>query len=517
MKSLQFPFAPALLISVLAICSASAELTWDSNGSAAPNPNDGAGTWLGTGLWWDGTNNVDWSNTSNASTIAIFGAGTTTGLAGQISLAGNVNAGGIRFDSIKLPASSTPGPAGTEEAYSFTGGTVNLAPGSIIDLRTNSSTSNTTPGRIRFQASSVIAGSNITVTNNNGGSGFGLVQLHSTANTWTGTLSLSGNSGGLFFEAVNIGAINTLNKIDVNSNASLVINYSSTTALNAALELEGSGAGQRGALRFDQSRTLNGDILLTAATRIATNGVGIVGTLNGTISGNFGIVMDHTGTTVVGGLVLTKNNSFTTLTVNKGNAQIGAGGVGTSGTGLVTLNGATATVSGTGTLKNGLTVTNGVVRPGDSLGVDRGTLNVIGSVRLDSATLRTVAEFTLAAPAGISDRINITTGGLTLSNNANMIVTFDASYTPTANDQWTLATWDGLLTAGTFDTGSDLRTGADGDANEGNINLPDISASGLKWDVNLGPNSLVAIIVPEPSSIALAGLALSAFALRRRR
>lgn len=519
-----------LLFSLLALSSASAQLTWDPNGATTPDPSDGAGVWTTTSsgtpaaTWWNGSTQVIWDNTTHATTRAIFGAGTTTGLAGAIDLGGaTINVGSIQFDSIKLPAAAMAGPpavpAGPEEAYSFSNGTLNMAAGSSLDLRASSSTSNSVLGRIRFAANSVIAGNNISIVNNQGGNtSFGLIQMSSTANTWTGTLSMTGSSGGMFVEALNIGAVNTLSKIDVNSNATFVVNYSSTTPLAVPLELAGSGAGSRGALRFDQSRTLDGDIVLTAGTRLATNGGSIVGTLNGTISGNFGIAMDHTGTTVVGGLVFTKDNTFTTLLVTKGNAQIGVAGAGTSGTGLVTLNGSTATVSGTGTLKGGLSVNNGVVRPGDSLGVGRGTLNVIGAVNLAPAALRTVAEFTLAAPAGISDKINVTTGGLTLSNNSNMVVTFDASYTtPTLGDQWIIAAWDGALTPGTFDTGADFRTGADSDLNEGNINLPDISASGLKWDVNLGPNSLVAIIIPEPSSMALAGLALSAFALRRRR
>src|SRR5688572_28676824 len=104
------PYSHLVLISVLAIGSASAQLTWDPNGNVDSAASDGAGTWLNPGFWWDGAANVDWSNTTNANTIAIFGTGTTTGLAGQISLAGNVNAGGLRFDSIKLPTAASAGP-----------------------------------------------------------------------------------------------------------------------------------------------------------------------------------------------------------------------------------------------------------------------------------------------------------------------------------------------------------------------------------------------------------------------
>ena len=64
----QSPRQSALLaLAVLALFhltfSYAATLTWDANGSAAPNPSDGSGNWATAGNWWDGAGNVSgtWS------------------------------------------------------------------------------------------------------------------------------------------------------------------------------------------------------------------------------------------------------------------------------------------------------------------------------------------------------------------------------------------------------------------------------------------------------------------------
>ncbi|HVJ44825.1 MAG TPA: hypothetical protein VM511_00460, partial [Luteolibacter sp.] len=376
------PYVPlslkCLIIAALGSGFASADIIWDANGTtvASPNPFDGAGTWLDTDKWWDTTlnagagGNFTWSNVTNGASSVQLGNG---GLAGAINLTGGVTVGGIQFNAVVMPAGPTPGPAGTEEAYSFTGGTLTLGNNAILDLRTNSSTSNTNAGRIRFQASSVLAGSNASITNANGGNvSLGLIQF-SGSNTWNGNISMTGNgTGGLFIEALNAAAFNTASKITINNNASFVVNYASGTN-NVAIDVGGTGAASRGAIRFDTTQTLGGNILLTSAARITTNtSAGIVGTLSGNISGAFGLNL-NSNILSAGTILFKGSNTYTTLTVNRGNAQIGEGGVGTSGTGLTTLNqsttaGVVAYISGTGQIKNGLTVTAGQVRPGDSSG-----------------------------------------------------------------------------------------------------------------------------------------------------
>ena len=69
--------AIALLLFGLLLVGSSAfagTLTWDPNGSTAPNPSDGGGNWDTTSpFWWDGASNVTWTNADGNS--AIFGSG----------------------------------------------------------------------------------------------------------------------------------------------------------------------------------------------------------------------------------------------------------------------------------------------------------------------------------------------------------------------------------------------------------------------------------------------------------
>ena len=55
------------------LSAAAATFTWDNNGTTAPNPQDGAGTWDTTlQNFWDGANNFAWNNGGNDT--AVFGA-----------------------------------------------------------------------------------------------------------------------------------------------------------------------------------------------------------------------------------------------------------------------------------------------------------------------------------------------------------------------------------------------------------------------------------------------------------
>lgn len=474
---------------------ASAQLTWDANGSTV-NAQDGSGTWLDAGRWHDGidgSNSVDWVSGSDA----IFGVG---GTAGTVSLVGGVSAGNLTFNALAVSGAATPIAL---SAYAFESGTLTLATGSTIQLNNNSSATTNASTRLRFLSTAVIAGNNIKI--NSTGSNGGLINL-AGANSWTGDLTLSGTGGGLFAEFTNINALTTLDKIIVGSGASLILNYTpvvSAPNLNKPIEITGNGSGSRGSIRFDKNITLDGTVELKAASRVNVL-TGFTGTFNGVVSGNFTLTMDSNVTTY-GGLVFTKNNTFGALMVSKGNAQIGVAGVGTSGNGRVTVNGATSVVSGTGQIKAGLTVTNGSVRPGDLLGVSTGTLSVAGGVIFDPASSMTVGQFTLDSPSAVSDRLNITTGGLSLNANSNFSVALASGYTPTLGHSWHIIDWEGTLN----NTGFNPAT---------NVILQDISSSGYTWDVALNAQSLVAtIVIPEPGHAILAAFGMmSLFGVRKR-
>jgi len=51
--------------------SPAATLVWDANGTTAPNPADGNGSWQASGRWWNGSANQNWADGNDA----IFGIG----------------------------------------------------------------------------------------------------------------------------------------------------------------------------------------------------------------------------------------------------------------------------------------------------------------------------------------------------------------------------------------------------------------------------------------------------------
>lgn len=353
LRGLNHPFR--LLTSLMASCLVAstafgASLQWDSNGSGGAGVTDGGGTWInGGGNWADGGVNTTWNNANNDT--AIFGNG---GLAGTVNVSGTVNAGGLRFNAIDL--------TGTNVAYQIAGGTIALTDGAFI--RVANGTSNTGTGRININ--SVLSGNNINLEKI--GTDTALLHLGG-ANTWTGTLTLmnavSGSSGGYFLNVTQLGAINNLSTIDVQSGNTLVINYSQTTAMNVGLQLAGNGNSSRGAIRFDQNRTLSGPVTLMANAAVSAN---TASSPTGTLAGNIGesggsrtLSININGT--AGTIVLSGNNTFTGgVEVSSGFLRLGSAGAlnattpnllsfaNNTNAKTVTLNGFSPTISGLSTV-----------------------------------------------------------------------------------------------------------------------------------------------------------------------
>src|SRR6187455_1504530 len=86
-------YLPALFGAVLiwAAAAARAQLSWDTmTGTAgAQGATVSPSNWTGTNFWWNGTNNVTWSDGS----IAVFG-----GTAGTVTVNSAVTANGLTFD-----------------------------------------------------------------------------------------------------------------------------------------------------------------------------------------------------------------------------------------------------------------------------------------------------------------------------------------------------------------------------------------------------------------------------------
>lgn len=205
-----------------------------------------------------------------------------------------------------------------------------------------------------------------------------------------------------------------------------------------------------------------------------------------------------------GTTTLTGANTYAgTTTVSEGTLQVGMSGSGQSGAGAMTVNGATAVLAGTGIITGSTSIIQGIIKPGDSGGAGTGTLNThdLSFVPVAAAT---VAELQITgSTAGASlaaDQINIT-GTLTLNNFSNILVN-GTSYTAAVGDTFTLLDWSGVLTTNGFTTGTNLRTGANADGNEGNLDLPDITGLGL-WQISTlldaGALTLTVVAVPEPA------------------
>jgi len=492
-----------LSVSILGSALVSAQLTWDANGTTTPDPSDGGGAWLGTDFWWDGAAHTTWNNTTHANTQAIFGSG---GVSGTITLGSGVSAGGILLNAVS-PATG----------YQFGSGKLTLAPNAVIDIRDGASNAGA-GDRVRFGASSIVAGSDVTVSNAVvTGSAFASYASFSGSNTWTGALTLTGNNTGLFVDA-NSNALSTLTAVNIGSTATLALTTGTYSV--PTIRIGGDGLGGRGSIRFDNGVVnLNSNLVLTSNGRLSTNAGGI-GVINGAITGNFSLTV-NSATDAVNRIVLknTNTNTFTQLTVNRGNVQIGEGGVGTGGAGVVNLAGSLtnpAIISGSGTVKAGLFVSGGSINPGDNGGVAIGTLQVNGNLNFTGVTAaQTVGNFTLGS-GGNSDRINVS-GDVRLNANGNFSVLFDTGYTPTLGDSWTLIDWNGTLFQNDFSLGDNLRTGADADGNEGNLNLADLTASGYRWNVGTDTGALVVTIVPEPSLVLLGALGMLGFLGRRQR
>lgn len=336
----------------------------------------------------------------------------------------------------------------------------------------------------------------------NGGltkSGNGILTLNGANNYAGGTIINGGlvNAG----NATALGA--STNDLTVKSNATLNMNNFSLTVDG----LNGDNATMGGLI----TNTGAGAVTLTVGSNNEAT-ASFAGVITNTANA-LNLVKTGSGTQILNGL-----NTYTgTTVINAGNLQVGNLNVGQSGTGATSVNGATAVLSGSGTVQGATTLTQGVLRPGDAGGTSTGTLNFTGNLTyVGGSTELQISGGTDSATD--RDRLNVT-GTLTLSNSSNIQVLFNG-FTPVASTtySWNLLDW-GTLVQGGFDVGTNYRTGNNGDLNEGNLDLADISGfTSYVWDVSQFTTSgIVAIVVPEPSRALLLFFGLMALFFRRRR
>ena len=193
-------------------------------------------------------------------------------------------------------------------------------------------------------------------------------------------------------------------------------------------------------------------------------------------------------------------------------------------------NSASGIISGSGAIQGSMVLNaEKTIKPGGTsdpssiatAGDGTGTLTVNGNLTINppASPIAPVAEFTIQSGT-TADKLVIN-GNFTLNDKSNIRVLFDPNspFTPSFGQTWMLIDWTGILTAGGFNVGQNLRTGTNSQGNEGNLDLPELSGENL-WRIEntfAGTGSLTITVVPEPGRGMLVVGALAAMALRRRR
>ncbi|MBL9180470.1 MAG: autotransporter-associated beta strand repeat-containing protein [Verrucomicrobiaceae bacterium] len=265
------------------------------------------------------------------------------------------------------------------------------------------------------------------------------------------------------------------------------------------------------------------------------------------ISGAGGFAQTGSGTTV-----LTATNTYTgTTTVSAGALQVGNAGSGQTGTGAVTVQ-TGGTILGTGIVQ-GTTFTadsGSTLRPGDSVAdSNHGTLTFTpASASGSTHSLQGSIILGISAPTTTLDLTGITIGSaaynalvdgvsgvgshdrLVFNNpasgtgyNLDFLTTtgtlqvVGSGFTPAMGQAFNLLDWGSMVTANftgfTFNGGQLIGNGDEGT----DLDLPDLTGSGLFWDFSRFTTSGVIVVVPEPGRAVLLLVGLLGLMLRRRR
>ncbi|MBB5030608.1 beta strand repeat-containing protein [Prosthecobacter vanneervenii] len=473
---------------------------------------------------------------TGASTVTLTAAATSLVDGTIVNLAStgsavtvNLNAAGAlgSFAQVSVSSGNTLSLGAAQTIASLNGaGTVTASVDSILTIGNLAS-----PTVSNSTFNGVLSGS-VSISKTGSGS---LTIGGSSSNTYSGSSGTVITSGAVILAktggAVAIPTNLTLGSVNGNNGtASLQTNGSNQIASTAAVTINaGSSMNLNG---YNQAvGNLNG----TPGSTIVNNAASTTATLtigsNDATGGQFlGTIADNSGSG--GTMALTKTgagssllggwNSYSGATlVQGGSLQVGGSGAGSTGTGAVTVQNG-ATLLGTGTVQgSSFTALSGsTVQAGDAAAASSfGTLTFKPSSGSGVIDFQAGSTIVLNLnPGGTSDLLNIIgTGSSTLLFNGNITITAPG-FTPTVAAVFNLIDWSGLASAPTFDsrfTYLGLLTG-NGDEASG-FDLPDISSSGLAWDISGFITNGTIAIVPEPSRWMLLGMSLALSLLRRRR
>lgn len=442
-----------------------------------------------------------------------IGAGSLVNLSAKNATLSYIGSANVAFNrQITL----TPGASGGTFANNGTGvitytGTFGAAANSTTSKTLTLSGSNTGANDFQSVIANAPSGSATNVAFAKAGDGAWTL---SGLNTYTGSTILNRGSLNVSVLAANgspsnIGAGTTI----AFQNTSAVLNYtgSADVTLNRNINLNTGTGGILANLGtgvitctgvFTNVETASNKSFTLRGTNTGENTFQSVIADNASGTGNFTTRFTKTG---VGTWILAGLNTYTgTTTIEMGRLQVGVAGVGTTGTGAVTLE-TGATLNGTGIVKgSAFTAQTGTtIYAGD--GTAAGTL---GTLSFDSASgtgsfnfqSGSTVQLDLTA-SGTSDMLSFTgTGGQSLLFNGNLTVG-PTTLTPTAARVYQLLSWSGLASTA-FASRFSFTGYLDGNGDEpAGLDLPDVSASIYTWDIsNLENDGSIALIVrPAPA------------------
>lgn len=239
------------------------------NGSAAWSTNASLPANL---RWFKDDTYSAWDNSGLA--IAEFGSTSSTS-GGTLTLDGEIKVAGMNFTALGAPIGSN--------AYAFTGGTLNVGTGSIINIANAASGGSLGGQWITF--TSLLKGNNLTFQKS-GGSTIAFIRFNSANTELTGTLTLKsavGATSGIYASIGSPTYISSLSSIDVQAGS--VYNPTGTGNYAVPVTMSGAGASNYGAIRVDGSNsTFSGALTLSGDARFHTH----INTVNTAISGGIG-------------------------------------------------------------------------------------------------------------------------------------------------------------------------------------------------------------------------------------
>lgn len=399
-----------------------------------------------------------------------------------------------------------------------------------------------------------LSGSSETVAGLSSTSGGGIVENESgAANTSTLTVTVATDTvqtfSGTLRDGDGIGTDGTLALSKSGAGTQVLTGdstYSGGTSVSAGILQVGVG-GSTGTLGSGNIAN-DGLLVINRSGSLA---------LNQTISGSGNLILSGSGTVA---LTSSANSYSGDTVVDQGTLQVGSNGTGQTGTGTVSINSG-ATLDGTGVIQaSSFNLSNGasLYAGDDTAAASHGTLNFTpanggGTVSLRGAVFLDISTATNASSvdplfggndigsAGYIAYVNDTSRSVGLGAGSHDLLSFNTAGDSTSYDLSFLATSGSLQILGSsltvqkgqifnlmdwtslvvtdftgFDLGTNYRSGSSSGANEGELDLPDISGTGLVWDVSQFTTSGVIVVVPEPSRALFLLIGFGSMFMRRK-